>query len=79
MGHKVETSRLAARVREVEVTVGDMEKQACIYIITDLQRENRRHTLLKGTGPRESFPAPGCCEVLTAEFTLYSSCSFIHL
>lgn len=37
-------------------------KTGTFYIVTDFQRGDRRHALLKGPGPRESFPAPDAAE-----------------
>lgn len=75
MKHGMEKSRFLAQVREVEVTVRDMEKQACIYIAPDSWREKRRYNLLRGPGPQGSTML-GHWKVLTLELKLYSFHSF---
>lgn len=50
-------SRFLVQAREVEVTDGDVEKQAYIYIVIYSQRENsRRKSMMKRTVAQKSFP-----------------------
>ena len=60
------------QVGEVEVTDRHMEKRGCVHTAFFLQRETRRHHMMKRKAAQESLPAPTDRWVLTLEFKFYS-------